>query len=629
MIRTAALALVCIVAAVLPLVFYYDGGLYLYSPAKTAMLAAAGAVMLALVFLERWRSSRRLAPPDAAEWLLVVFLVWSGLAMTAAANVHVALGWWLQWAAGVAAFWIVRRSDNRGAALGAVALGAVLTAAIGYAQRLGYGPPAAADQYGEVLPTAAFGHANFAAQAVLPAVVGGAAALLAARGRLAAAAGAALVAAGLPFLLQTSSRGAWLAAAAGLALTLAVMLLKPWGLRRRALAGLAVSLALAAGLVAARPQTADRIRDALNAQSPATAVRLAVWNDAFPLIFKVPVFGFGPGQFLYRFPEFWSEETAKRVFTGGPHLVENPHNDWLAFALDAGWPAVVALGAALLLVLFRRMRGAWAREAPPPGELAAFAAVAAWAIYGLVDYPLHNPYPWFSLMVLLGYLAPLVPSDDTGRRGGRWAALGLAAAALVLAVRTVPALVRAAPAQSRALQGSQYLGVDPGHAFRLALEAVELDEHNALGFSVLGQSKLAAKPAQGERVDYEGAEYFLKRALELYPDDFVTRYNLGVANYERALEREEGYERARSDFMTALEINPYYGKAYFQLGSIAARDGLAWPQVRRQLDRAVKLEPPLLLAAMQAPEFAPYRSTPEFSAWADGLRRSLNIRTLR
>lgn len=629
MIRTLALTLVCVVAAVLPLAFFYEGGLYLYTPAKAALLASAGAVLLALVFLDRWRSWRRLAPPDGAEWLLVVFLVWSGLAMTVAANAHAALSWWLQWAAGVAAFWVVRRSENRGAALGAVALGAVLTALVGYAQPFGYGPPAALDQYGEQLPTATFGHANYAAQAVLPAVAGGAAALLAARAWPAAAAGAALLLAGLPFLLQTSSRGAWLAAAAGVALTLLILLWKPWGLRRRALTGMGAALALAAALVAARPQTGALIRDALDAKSPATAVRLAIWDDAFPLVFKVPVFGFGPGQFIYRFPEYWSENTAKRVFAGGPHLVENPHNDWLAFALDAGWPGVIALAAALLLVLRRRIRGPWAREAPPAGELAAFAAVTAWAAYGLVDYPLHNPYPWFSLWVLLGYLSPLVPSDDTGRKGGNLLALGLAAASLVLAAREVPAQLRSVPAQARALQASQYLSVDPGHAFRLALESVELDEHNALGFSVLGQSKLAAKPAKGEHVDYEGAEYFLKRALDLYPDDFVTRYNLGVANYERALDRQEGYERARSAFMTVLEINPYYGKAYFQLGSIAARDGVAWPQLRRQLDRAVKLEPPLLLAVMQAPEFAPYRDTPEFAAWADGLRRGLNIRTLR
>lgn len=629
MIRTLTLALVCIVAAVLPLVFYYEGGLYLYSPAKASFLAAAGAVLLALVFLERWRSARRLSPPDAVEWLLVLFLAWAGVALTAAVNVHVALTWWLQWAAGLAAFWVVRRSEQRAAALGAVALGAALTALVGYAQGLGYGPPPAADQYGEVLPTGAFGHANFAAQAVLPALVGGAAALLAARTWRAAAAGAALVALGLPYLVQTSSRGAWLAAAAALVFTLLLALWRPWGLRRRALAGLALVAALVAGVALARPETAARVRDALNTQSPATAVRLAVWNDAFPLLFKAPVVGFGPGQFVYRFPEFWSEDTAKRVFTGGPHLVENPHNDWLAFALDAGWPAAVALGAAFVLVLLRRLRRGWAREAPPAGELAAFATVVAWAAYGLVDYPLHTPNPWFAACVLLGYLAPLVPSDDTGRRGGKWAALALAAAAVALAVVTVPRYVRAAPAQARALQASQYLSVDPAHAFRLALEAVELDDHNALGFSVLGQAKLAAKPAKGETLDYEGAEYFLKRALELYPDDFVSRYNLGVANYERALDRDDGYERARSAFMTVLEINPYYGKAYYQLGSLAARDGVAWPQLKRQLDRAVKLEPPLLVSILQAPEFAPYRDSPEFTAWAKGLARSLNIRTHR
>lgn len=629
MIRSLGFILVCILLALLPLAFYYDGGLYLYSATKQALLAAAGLLLAALMFAERFFSARRLTPPDAAGWLVTVFVVWLGAAIAVAVNPWTAFMVWAQWAGAAAAFWFVRRSEHRAAALASLIIGALLTALIGYAQKAGWGPPMAADQYGELLATSTFGHANFAAQAVLPAVAAGVALLVTGTGAYAAA-GALLLAAAAPYLAITGSRGAWLAALVSAAAVLAAALLQgAWGVRRRAVI-LAVAAALGLGaLFTAVPGARERLANAFDTRAPSTAIRIAVWNDAYPIIFKHPLFGFGPGQFLYRFPDYWSEDTAKRVFAGGRHLVENPHNDWLALALDGGLPALGALAAALFLALVLPWRGTWRNQRPEPARAAAYAAVLAWAAYAWADYPLHNPVPLLGFFAALGLLAPLHVNDDPSRGKTNPAALPLLAAAVILTLWGAPRLLRSVPAQAEALQGQQYLALDPESAFRHALKAVNLDEHNALAFSLLGQAKLAMKPRTGERIDAEGAIFFLEKALSLYPDDFVSRYNLGVAVYEKATARNESFSRARQEFLRALAVNPYYGRAHYQLASIAAREELEWSAVKRHLDRGVKLDPPLLLHAAQAAEFGPYRATPEWQAWYAAMQRLFRVRTYR
>lgn len=621
LIRTTAVFVVAVALAVLPLAFDHQVDLYVYSPAKAGLLAALGTLLLILATAERVLARRRITPGDAPEAVAFFALAWLGLACLFAVNRHTAWVHWLQWAAAVLAFWFVRRApeEERRFVAAAGIIGAVLTAAVGYAQLRGWGPPRAADQYGEVLLTSTFGHANYAAQVV----VGVAVALLAAA-QVASRSGFILTSVLVttilfPYLFLSQSRGAWFATATTIFVSAVLLAMRDaWGYRRRALVTIVLVGLFGLGSVVASSRVRERLTDAMDARSPSTAIRLAIWNDTLAMVLASPILGYGPGQFVFSFPRHWSEHTQKRVFAGGPHLVENPHQDWLGFMVAAGLPFAFAVGLLLALGLRRVWRGL----RPTPLTWGATGATLSWAIYGFVDYPLHNPVPLLGFFTSLGLMSPLHPADDAvaHRRWPAWSAFGFSLLALA---PEIPAQMKAIRSQTLAIRAMQYLAVQPETALRIATQAADLDSFNAAAFSVMGQAKLARKDRGLDT--YYDAETYLRRALELYPTDFISHFNLGLALYQRAQDRNQPFDDARAAFNAALRINPYYGRPYFMLATLNAVEGEPWLQVRRNLDRAIKLDPQLFIAAGQAPEFAPYRDQPGWNPWYEGLRQRLNI----
>ncbi len=606
-VRLVALGSICAALLVVPSLWLVSGDLRIFSPAKDAALATLGLVLLVLVPLDRAGSQRRLRPADTAEILLLFFLLWSAVAISIAVNRHEAWQTLLQWVGAAGAFWFVRRTAARKAVIASLAGGLGLALLFGYLQLVGIGLPMVADQYGEVLPTATFGQANFAAQAMIPLAVGGL--MLAVRvreARVAGVYGLLGMTAGV-YIWLTESRGALLAVIVGMAVGLiGAVASAESAVRRRALALAGTGTAALLAALATDATWRARLGNVFTLGDGAVTVRVHLWLDSLKALLASPLFGFGPGQFLYRFPEVWSKDTAWAVFSGGTHLAENPHNDWLAFALDAGLPAFLVLVGFAVVVTRRGWFEACRDDARKPWFWAGISSLAAWAAYAFIDYPLHNAVPLLATGVSAGLLSPRHRADDPVARHRRLPAAAALAACVVAAIMVPRTIVRP-QAQAMAMRAKIALEAEPQEARILAEAAVGRDATNALAHSILGQAMLL-EGLHGEPVDFDGAIGHLETALAFYPVDFVTRYNLGVALYQQALSTRAPLGQARRAFEQVSTLNPWYARAWYMQASLDAREGGPWARVGAHLEKALRHEPALAGVAAVAPEFEPYRA---------------------
>lgn len=95
---------------------------------------------------------------------------------------------------------------------------------------------------------------------------------------------------------------------------------------------------------------------------------------------------------------------------------------------------------------------------------------------------------------------------------------------------------------------------------------------------------------EGRRGDFEREAALLEKALELDPDYEEAHYNLGV--YAK---REGDAGLARSRFERAIEIDPDYPRPHAELGHLFIREGRL-DDAERSLARALELDPDLFWA---------------------------------
>lgn len=236
-------------------------------------------------------------------------------------------------------------------------------------------------------------------------------------------------------LALTQQRGAWVAAAASVAVLGAFILYQRRDgkeLRRVALAaiaGLGIALAVLAG-TGSLGRLADRSRSVRSGLEP----RLELWQPAVEMIRSRPLFGWGLGSFNTAYDVLHPPGSdGARQHRGSAHSL------YLQLASERGLLGLLAF-AWLIWVVIACLRS------PQPGEattaLALGATLAAFLAYGLVQYMFHLRAIAWLFWLLVGAVAVVTRHEPTRAFGRR----PLFAAALLAALVLARALVVEAPA---------------------------------------------------------------------------------------------------------------------------------------------------------------------------------------
>jgi O-antigen ligase len=205
--------------------------------------------------------------------------------------------------------------------------------------------------------------------AALPCVV---ASLFAARGRRPVAFALALLALVGYALVASRSRGAWLAALAGVAfvLTLGRHVTRRW---------LVVSAGLLALAGAACTHRRDleplstRVETLFDRDSDAVRDRVHLYRTTLSELAVRPLLGWGAGVFPVVHPRFFSDFAA----------ADHPHDDLLTAAWEAGVPAGLALAVLLLGITGGVARSAWREQSIERAGLAG--SLITWLVLGAAN----------------------------------------------------------------------------------------------------------------------------------------------------------------------------------------------------------------------------------------------------
>lgn len=362
--RLAALllqaGLLAIVLVALPFkVFELDR----YFVPKEATFHAVALLLAALVLL-RARSWKW----DAADSLLVIFVVWSAVSAVFASS------WWLAQRAfsitvsSAIVFWSARRLGEEGAnraILGGAAFATACAAVIGLAQAYGL-----ESQYFSLnrAPGGTFGNRNFVAHFCiigLPALIW---VTVTARGAFARHAGAIGCASVAALLVLSRTRAAWLATAVTLLVIGGAFVMSrrywmelPVG---RRLAHIGVACVVAIGAAVFIPNRLNWRSDSPYLDSAMRVIdyssgsgrgRLAQYRNSAEIAMADPLLGAGPGNWPASYPKFAPSNDASIADDGRP-ANPWPSSDWVAFVSERGAFGAFALAAAFAVLFLSSLR---------------------------------------------------------------------------------------------------------------------------------------------------------------------------------------------------------------------------------------------------------------------------------
>ena len=178
----------------------------------------------------------------------------------------------------------------------------------------------------------------------------------------------------IPVLAATLSRGAWVAAAAGL-LTFGIL---SWRGRSKWLlpAVVVVAAFLIPLLTPLRPELLLRFRQITDVSAPSTQSRIHLWRAGLAMAAEHPVLGVGTDGYLAAFPRYRTPEYWKIEWNG---VSAKAHDELIQIAATQG---LLGLTAALLVVLFT------VRAVLRRGQEAAAvgAALTAFAVSSLAGF---------------------------------------------------------------------------------------------------------------------------------------------------------------------------------------------------------------------------------------------------
>jgi O-antigen ligase len=218
----------------------------------------------------------------------------------------------------------------------------------------------------------------------------------------------------LALVVLSHSRGAWLATAAGLAVHAGLW----WWPRRhdrhanlRALVVVLVA-ATALGVTLALPAgrgLRDLLSSFVSTTHPTNVVRLEIWGATAEVIRETLPFGAGLGRFEEAFLPH--RRAIEWSLSGADTRVDNPHQELLWIASEAGVPGVLAF-VLLVAVAFRRATTAGGPPAPAGRrpQRALLLVTIALVVLAFFRSPLHHASGVLPFAALLGSVAPAVPA---------------------------------------------------------------------------------------------------------------------------------------------------------------------------------------------------------------------------
>ena len=323
-------------------------------------------------------------------------------------------------------------------------------------------------------------------------------------------------------LLVTGSRGAWLGAAAGVLVAVALA----WatgGLRRlRPPAGRARLLAVAGGAlvavvaVVAAPVLVTRLLGG-------DAGRFELWRAALDMVAAHPVTGVGPGGYPLVRPE-------SPISTANLAVLTTSHSSILQVLAETGIAGLAA--AALATLACVRLARHAIRSASDAGErdlrIVAVASLAAMAVHSVVDVQFHLPAVMLLVFLLLARLDPpaavdVAPFDRPGVRRA------LPFAGVVAVALGALALVPVDLAMVRAEFGNLALDRDDA--------ATALTEFRAAtGLHELAPYRVGEGIAAAATGDAQLATVAFRRAVDLEPLTFIRASLAAVSPDDRAVQ---------------------------------------------------------------------------------------------
>lgn len=410
------------------------------------------------------------------------------------------------------------------------------------------------------------------------------------RWRIAAAAAVAL---GIIALVASFSRGAWLGAAGGVVVWVALVA-PAWESHRRKkvlLTGAVSVVVVALVLGLAFPPVAQRAASAFDTGSGTALWRRSVWTSAVQMASDRPVLGWGPNTFRLAYPSYRRADLA--ADSADPQVVADAHNLFVNTLAERGVLAVLALAAWLVLLGSEVWKAARARRGQ---DLAAPVAASVAALVALQFHflTLDTGALFFASAVLVGSLAGPA-AEGSGHQGTRTPGR-YAAAAWWLAVGLAGLIVLASAgglAADRVMGGATaLLGRGPSDEISQRFErAAELAPWDPSFAWAHGHAMVQVlEQGTGDRAAYERGVAALASAERRLPHDrrlLAERADLVLAGAlafgDRAL-FDEAYER----YDSLIANDPYNGPLWIGRGSASAGLG-RWSDAVADYEYGVEL----------------------------------------
>ncbi|MDI6816193.1 MAG: O-antigen ligase family protein [Actinomycetota bacterium] len=371
-------------------------------------------------------------------------------------------------------------------------------------------------------------------------------------------------------LMFTFGRGAWLGAAAGIALTGALQWKHLWASRHVITIALLLFIAgVTLVQFSAGPYTVGGRLASIVSIDGSNLTRVQMWESSLPLVAERPILGAGPDTYKYVFgkykPEGWVEHM-------DDPLVDKAHNEFLQLAVTTG---LAGLGAYLwLLVAF-----AWAGIARMRTlEKDCGAWLAAGAIGAALSFVVHlqfnfshfsvSPFFWIAAGLAAGIFEAKNPRKAVALNISapiKAAALSLIAiVGLSLAIlSTSPLIADVQFAKGRELQAQHKLE----EALARFESAIGVNSLEPIYHISLGETMLQlGTSGNNDRYINQGIAAF-EQARKLNPSDEQVYFRTGAALLEAGRNgRHPLLRQVIAQHERGLALNPVMVDAYIDIG---------------------------------------------------------------